>query len=233
MPNFRFEIDRTVTQIERVTRVIAAATREEAEAIADRLASDYNQDCPDDADLIGSDSCGAWSADSGEETTDAADADVLNIGAVPMFGESIAWSVIQQRAALERGWCLEQYDDGTVVIAADDSIVNTHAGDDNAAEWHVSSIAEAVVYADAEYQALCRAALKALQDGAALKAAGDAEAAAQMAGYIGVQPWTLRKAWAQRHDRRPDHRAYYHGVIRLAVQGMRAYRAAHPGWVFG
>lgn len=48
MPNFKFSFERDYTIREGFDRVIEAETLEEAQAIADRLASEFNMDCPDD-----------------------------------------------------------------------------------------------------------------------------------------------------------------------------------------
>jgi len=48
MPKFKFSFERDYTIREGFDRVIEADTLEEAQAIADVLANDFNMDCPDD-----------------------------------------------------------------------------------------------------------------------------------------------------------------------------------------
>lgn len=43
--------------------------------------------------------------------------------------------------------------------------------------------------------------------------------------YYGIQPWTIRRAFARRHDPRPEWRAYYRDVIRMGLQMIREHRA--------
>lgn len=71
MPVYRVNIDRTVTTYDRFTRYIRANTPDEAEAIADRLASDADSDCPDDAGPGNFDNdLGSWLFNDLEETAE-------------------------------------------------------------------------------------------------------------------------------------------------------------------
>jgi hypothetical protein len=76
-----------------------------------------------------------------------------------------ALPLADQSVALSRGWCLLANDAGQMTIEA--RALNRRFLTDAAAYDHVAAVAEAVSYADADYQALCQRAL-ALADDAAL-----------------------------------------------------------------
>lgn len=75
MSNFYVQFTREVTITESVTRVIEADSPAAAAAIAEKLASGFNMDCPDDASesATGNFEAGDWSPGEPSATTARAD----------------------------------------------------------------------------------------------------------------------------------------------------------------
>jgi hypothetical protein len=57
---FRIEFERETVITERVTRVIEADNQEHADELADGMASEFDNSCPDDASSIGGADCQSW-----------------------------------------------------------------------------------------------------------------------------------------------------------------------------
>lgn len=77
MPKFEITFEREVVQIDRFTRVIEAATIEEAWDRARLAEGAYDHDCPDDAKNVGVDECRSWNTESVMPTSEACDVDEL------------------------------------------------------------------------------------------------------------------------------------------------------------
>ena len=78
MALFSVKFERIVKTYETVHRVFEAATEQEAREHADRMASQFNSECPDDVEEVqGCADFGAWEAEVGDDVDEHAAPDYV------------------------------------------------------------------------------------------------------------------------------------------------------------